>query len=228
MGVFVAICASFVLVAPQRARALLKSVKIGHRTVWLLVPAATPPRGGFPLVVALHWAGARGKSYVPAWESWYRDARAIVALPTALGTRWHSADRHHVLETVEYVRLHYRVDKRRIYLAGFSRGGSFTYAFGMDEASPFVAVAPMAAGLVSVWQTKRHFDVCIVHGADDRLVRPRRSAWMVPRLRRMGHHVEYFSVRGMGHRHDPRITPHVFRCLDRRYQQWRRHQRPTS
>lgn len=227
-SLLLAIVVGLGLAAPRRVGAVTKKIKVGHRTVWLLVPAATPPREGFPLVVALHWAGAHGHSYIPAWDGWYRDVQAIVALPTATGTRWRTSDRQHVLETVAFVKQHYRVNPRRIYLAGFSRGGSFSYTFGIEEHSPFVAVAPMAAGLVSVWHTKRHFDVCIVHGADDRLVRARRSAWMVSRLRRLGHRVEFFSVRGMGHRHEPRITPHVFRCLDKRYQEWRRRQRPTS
>lgn len=115
----------------------------------LYVPEYYTPDRDWPLVVALHGGSGDGRRFL--W-SWLRDARAhgaILVTPTALDKTWallgDDADSPNLAQIVERVASRWRVDPAQRLLTGLSDGGTFAYVSGLQAASPFTHLAPVAA-----------------------------------------------------------------------------------
>jgi phospholipase/carboxylesterase len=115
----------------------------------LYVPEYYTPDRAWPLVMALHGGSGHGRSFL--W-SWLRDARshgAILVTPTATGTTWalmgEDTDSPNLARILDVVRGRWNVDPDRLLLTGMSDGGTFCYVSGLERASPFTHLAPVAA-----------------------------------------------------------------------------------
>lgn len=115
----------------------------------LYVPEYYTPDREWPLVMALHGGSGNGRNFL--W-SWLRDARSqgvIVIAPTALGPTWalmgEDTDTPNLMRILESVRARWNVDPTKMLLTGMSDGGTFCYVSGLDAASPFTHLAPVAA-----------------------------------------------------------------------------------
>lgn len=152
-----------------------------RETVWAYVPETYSPDVAHPLVMALHGGGGRGRSFL--W-SWVRDARsrgAIVIAPTSLDETWaiqgDDPDTPHLADILAFVRETWNVDPTRILLTGMSDGGTFTYTSGLEPASPFTHLAPVAAAFHPMLVQMADEDrlrgrpIHIIHGVKD---------WMFP------------------------------------------------
>ena len=115
---------------------------------------------------------------------WVREARSrgvILVAPTAIGQTWSlmepELDSANLARVLEQVAREWRVDRARLLLTGMSDGGTFTLLSGLDEASPFTHLAPVAASfhpmLLTMAEPRRvtGLPVYLVHGALD---------WMFP------------------------------------------------
>ncbi|ABE37573.1 phospholipase/Carboxylesterase [Rhodopseudomonas palustris BisB5] len=145
------------------------------------VPEYYTPDRAWPLVVALHGGSGNGRLFL--WN-WLRDARsrgAIVVAPTATGRTWalmgDDADTPNLARIVDFIRSRWSIDPERLLVTGLSDGGTFCYVTGLDDASPFTHLAPIAAsfhpllaGMASV-DRLRGLPIQIVHGRHD---------WMFP------------------------------------------------
>lgn len=165
------------------------------RTGVMHVANNTSERGGFsvyvpedyeatqahPLVMALHGGSGHGRLFL--W-SWLREARSrgvIVVAPTAIGDTWSlmdpAVDSANLAHVLEQVAREWYVDRSRLLLTGMSDGGTFTLLSGLDEASPFTHLAPVAASfhplLMTMTDPRRviGLPMYLVHGALD---------WMFP------------------------------------------------
>lgn len=115
----------------------------------LYVPEYYTADREWPLVMALHGGSGNGRNFL--W-SWLRDARsrgAILIAPTALGGTWalmgEDIDTPNLMRILESVRARWNVDPARMLMTGMSDGGTFCYVSGLDAASPFTHLAPVAA-----------------------------------------------------------------------------------
>src|ERR1700744_1101565 len=121
----------------------------------LYVPEYYTPDRAWPLVMALHGGAGNGRGFL--W-SWLRDARthgAILIAPTATAdgsnskTTWalmgDDTDTPNLMRVLEGVRTRWNVDTGRMLLTGMSDGGTFCYVTGLDSASPFTHLAPVAS-----------------------------------------------------------------------------------
>ncbi|MEY9124962.1 phospholipase [Bradyrhizobium yuanmingense] len=113
------------------------------------VPEYYTPERPMPLVMALHGGSGNGRGFL--W-SWLRDARslgAILVAPTATGPTWalmgEDTDTPNLMRILEEVRGRWRIDPSHMLLTGMSDGGTFCYVTGLDGASPFTHLAPVAA-----------------------------------------------------------------------------------
>ena len=100
-------------------------------------------------MMALHSGSGNGRSFL--W-SWLRDSRsfgAILVAPTATGPTWalmgEDTDTPGLMRMIETVRGRYDVDAKRMLMTGLSDGGTFYWVSGLDHASPFTHLAPVAA-----------------------------------------------------------------------------------
>ena len=152
----------------------------------LYAPEYYTPDRAWPLVMALHGGSGNGRGFL--W-SWLRDARshgAILVAPTATDypspkSTWalmgEDTDSPNLARILETVRSRYNVDPDRLLLTGMSDGGTFCYVSGLESASPFTHLAPVAATFHPLMaetadaERLRGLPVYLVHGRLD---------WMFP------------------------------------------------
>jgi phospholipase/carboxylesterase len=167
----------------------------------LYVPEYYTPDRAWPLVMALHGGSGNGRGFL--W-SWLRDARsrgAILVAPTATGntpnkstsnkstsnkstsnkSTWalmgEDTDSPNLARILDAVRGRWNVDPAKLLLTGMSDGGTFCYVTGLEGASPFTHLAPVAATFHPLMaemadaQRLRGLPIHIVHGRLD---------WMFP------------------------------------------------
>jgi phospholipase/carboxylesterase len=147
----------------------------------LYVPEYYTPDRACPLVVALHGGSGNGRNFL--W-SWLRDSRsfgAILIAPTATGPTWalmgEDTDTPNLMQMLETVRGRYNVDAKRMLMTGLSDGGTFCWVSGLDRASPFTHLAPVAATFhplmaqIADADRLRGLPIYLVHGRLD---------WMFP------------------------------------------------
>src|ERR1017187_3221551 len=152
----------------------------------LYVPEYYTPDRAWPLVMALHGGSGNGRSFL--W-SWLRDARsrgAILVAPTATGNTstkntWalmgEDTDTANLARILDLVQARWNIDSGRLLLTGMSDGGTFCYVTGLESASPFTHLAPVAATFHPLMaemadaERLRGLPVFLVHGRLD---------WMFP------------------------------------------------
>ncbi len=147
----------------------------------LYVPEYYTPDRSWPLVMALHGGSGNGRGFL--W-SWLRDARshgAILVAPTAIGNTWalmgDDTDTPNLTRILEFVRGRWNIDPQKLLLTGMSDGGTFSYVSGLESASPFTHLAPVAATFHPLMaemadaERLRGLPIYLVHGALD---------WMFP------------------------------------------------
>ena len=147
----------------------------------LYVPEYYTPDRTWPLVMALHGGSGNGGAFL--W-SWLREARshgAIVIAPTAIGGTWalmgDDVDTPNLARMLASIRNRWNIDPARLLLTGMSDGGTFCYVSGLEAASPFTHLAPVAATFhpllaqVADPDRIRGLPIMLVHGALD---------WMFP------------------------------------------------
>ncbi|GMV38847.1 MAG: hypothetical protein AMXMBFR64_05630 [Myxococcales bacterium] len=129
---------------------------LGAHTYWLQVPASYAPGTGAPLLLALHGAGGAGtaqKAAAATRDAWAPVAEAggfIVVAQAATGASggWVPSTDVAVLNAVlEDVTAAYDVDVSRIYGWGFSAGGHFMHALGLQNAELFAGYGVSAGSL---------------------------------------------------------------------------------
>jgi phospholipase/carboxylesterase len=147
----------------------------------LYVPEYYTPDRAWPLVMALHGGSGNGRGFL--W-SWLRDARsfgAILVSPTATGSTWalmgDDADTPNLARILDFVRGRWNIDSTKLLLTGMSDGGTFCYVTGLERASPFTHLAPIAATFHPLMAEMA--DVQRLHGLPVYLVHGRLD-WMFP------------------------------------------------
>ena len=115
----------------------------------LYVPENYTAGRTWPLVVALHGGSGNGRAFLWSWLRTARSFGAIVVSPTATGPTWalmgDDADTPNLMRILETVRGQWEIDPARMLLTGMSDGGTFCYVSGLEAASPFTHLAPVAA-----------------------------------------------------------------------------------
>ena len=152
----------------------------------LYVPEYYTPDRAWPLVMALHGGSGNGRGFL--W-SWLRDARsfgAILVAPTATGSTSHKStwalmeedtDTTNLARILDLVQARWNIESTKLLLTGMSDGGTFCYVTGLESASPFTHLAPVAATFHPLMadtadaERLRGLPVYLVHGRLD---------WMFP------------------------------------------------
>jgi phospholipase/carboxylesterase len=144
-------------------------------------PEDYDPARAYALVMALHGGAGHGRLFLWSWLREVRGRNVILVAPTATGDTWSlmepQVDSGHLGDVLESVASRWSVDRSRLLLTGMSDGGTFTLLSGLDNASPFTHLAPVAASfhplLLAVTEPERvaGLPVYQVHGALD---------WMFP------------------------------------------------
>src|SRR6202011_3803025 len=147
----------------------------------LYVPEYYAPDRAWPLVMALHGGSGNGRGLLGGW---LRDAPshgAILVAPTATGGTWalmgEDTDTPNLARILASVQARWNVDPSKLLLTGMSDGGTFCYVTGLESASPFTHLAPVAATFhppmaeMADAERLRGLPIYLVHGRLD---------WMFP------------------------------------------------
>ena len=189
----------------------------------LYVPEYYTPDRAWPLVMALHGGSGNGRQFL--W-SWLRDARshgAILVAPTATGRTWalmgEDTDSPNLARILDLVRARWHVDPNRLLLTGMSDGGTFCYVSGLERASPFTHLAPVASTFHPLMAEMadaarlRRLPIHLVHGRLD---------WMFPvqvarqtreALSAAGADVTYREIDDLSHCYPREINPAILDWL---------------
>jgi len=190
----------------------------------LYVPEYYTRDRAWPLVMALHGGSGNGRNFL--W-SWLRDARsfgAILIAPTATGQTWalmgDDTDTPNLARILDAVRNRWNVDPGRMLLTGMSDGGTFCYVSGLEQASPFSHLAPVASTFHPLMaemadaERMRGLPVFLVHGKLD---------WMFPvqvarhtrdALSAAGADVTYREIEDLSHTYPREINAEILQWLN--------------
>lgn len=94
-----------------------------------------------------------------------------------------------------------RIDPKRIYLTGLSRGGGAAWEMAVQYPKKFAAMAVvcgMAPAPYASWIDK-NMAIWVFHGEDDKSIPISESEEMVSKLRHLGHDVKFTRYEEVGH-----------------------------
>jgi len=212
-----------------REEAYVSEVDLSPQPYLLYVPAKAPAR--YPLVVYLHgyvpdyrradWIGPRPMDYLPCEE-----AGAIYAAPFARSnTDFLTVGETDVLDVIDEIKRRFPVDEERVYLMGYSMGGSgvwtltthypdiwaaalvlsgrtdYYYWQNLDRAglSPWLNAMILSDNPIDLAENIAHLPVLIFHGDADWVVKSGHSTRMFDKLKALGAPAEFHWIRGADH-----------------------------
>jgi predicted esterase len=158
---------------------------------------AADPARKWPLLLFLHGAGERGDDLEkvkvhgpPRLIAEGQHFPFIVVSPQCPEGEWWLPAQ--LIDLVEDICSHYRVDPDRIYLTGLSMGGYGTWATAIEYPDRFAAIAPICGGGDPEKADRiRHIPAWVFHGAKDPVVPLAQSEAMVRALEQLGAEVRF-------------------------------------
>jgi len=192
------------------------------------VPEFYSPDEAMPLVVALHGGSGHGREFL--W-SWIRDARglgAILVSPTSNERTWalngaitgNDRDTPMLYQIVARISAAWSVDPNRILLTGMSDGGTFSYVAGLDAASPFTHLAPVAASfhpmLAAAADPARinGLPIFLTHGARDWMFTIDIARDAAHALTAAGADVTYREIEDLSHTYPREINAEILAWME--------------
>jgi predicted peptidase len=161
----------------------------------------------FPLLLFLHGGGDAGGTLEMLRESGPPRLLAegndfpflILAPQNPYKKQWWNV--RAVMELLGQVNSENRVDRKRLYLTGLSRGGSACWELATQYPDTFAAMA-VVCGMAPVpyahW-IDREMGIRVFHGTEDEVIPFSESEEMVARLRSLGYEVTFTAYEGVGH-----------------------------
>lgn len=171
---------------------------LGGYEYYALVPAGSPPPGGWPVVVALHGNHGQGSHMLPFAQTFLDEGILFIAPSFDTYDPWPSGPLEVLSRIMNEVGKEHPLQARGAVLLGHSRGGTFAYRFSVyypgqvagvvtAGAPEFDAVAPARASMPYVF----------TWGERDFLLELASPAAFA--LRGSGYNVRIYSVPAAGH-----------------------------
>ena len=190
----------------------------------LYVPEYYTPDRAWPLVMAMHGGSGNGRNFL--W-SWLRDARsfgAVLIAPTATGPTWalmgEDADTPNLMRMLDFVRSRWNIDPKRMLLTGMSDGGTFCHVSGLDNASPFTHLAPVASTFHPLMaemadaERLRGLPIFLVHGKLDWMFPVQVARHTSEALSAAGASVTYREIDDLSHTYPREINAELLNWLN--------------
>ncbi len=180
---------------------------------YLLFRAQNPSAvrdGKFPVIISLHGIGERGSDLrrlkaggLPRILDGNNDFPFFVVSPQCpANTEWYY-DRTDLLlrKLVEEVLARYPVDRRRVYITGYSMGGIGTWDMGIRHPNLFAAAAPIAARGEEGWEVcaMTEIPVWAFHGDRDEVVPLSAGQRIVEQFQTCGGEITFTIYSNTGH-----------------------------
>lgn len=185
-------------------KTIQRHVTLGY--LLYLPPEYGEKQARWPMILYLHGGTGRGSDF--AKMSWYplprllresgRDVPFVILMPQCPEDDiW---DSEALLALVDEIAGSHAVDQDRIYLVGYSMGGTGAWRLALAHPERFAAIAPMS-GYADPARAARLKGVptWVFHGAKDTLIQPSESEKMVKALEAAGVDVRFSLDPERGH-----------------------------
>jgi polyhydroxybutyrate depolymerase len=159
-----------------------------ERTYLIHVPASYDAGTPVPLLLMLHGRGGDGEriSALTSFSKLADEKNFIVLYPDGLDNQWNYVkdvpgytsmtqdDTGFLLALLDEVSSQYRIDEKRVYVAGFSNGGFMTQRLACDAPERFAAFASVSAsgfgGMPELCKTPSPLSILFMHGTSDAVI----------------------------------------------------------
>ena len=196
----------------------LETLNPGGRLYTLSVPDRYSPAQPVPLVIVLHYGGPVSPHYghlllESVVEPGLRPLGALMVAPDCHAPAWAAPEcESFVLDLVDHVVSEYAVDRKRILLTGYSKGGIGTWELAARHPSRFTAAIVMAGQpppeIAAVdWRVPLY----VIHAREDEVLGFGPTEEAVRALQGRGAPVELHILDGVTHYE----TQHFVRALHR-------------
>ncbi len=207
------------LVSPpgvEQTQMHLETLAPGGQLYTLSVPDGYSPAQPAPLVVSLHFGGPVSPHYgrlllESVVEPALRPLGALMVAPDCDAPAWATPEcESFVLDVVDHVANEYAVDRQRVLLTGYSKGGIGTWELAARHPDRFTAAIVMAGRprpeMSSVdWRVPLY----VIHAREDEVLELGPTEEIVTALRDRGVPVELHILEGVTHYE----TKHFARAL---------------
>ena len=154
----------------------------------------------YPLVLALHWAGGGDtfKEYadclvLPALQ----DFKGIVVIPSGDNKHWvHPSNDTRLIDLIKKVSKFWPIDKKRIYLTGYSNGAIGSWKLALEHPKLF-AGALLLSGYYTEDRVK--IPIHVLHGNKDELFNIHEVELMLQFSQSKGSHISLTKIPGFSH-----------------------------
>lgn len=161
--------------ATAQERPALDTIRVDGRDRTMLVHAPKGlPKKDAPLVISLH--GFRQDAYFQAGQTHWNDCadenKFVVVYPNAIDTFWDvggERDLRFIDAVIEEMYKRYKIDRKRIYITGFSLGAMMTYQCMEHMSDKIAAFGPVSGVRFDNRppQSKKPVSFMHVHGTGD-------------------------------------------------------------
>lgn len=171
----------------------------------LLVPAAAESSTrALPLLIALHGAGGAGARRIRHLSPFAEAHGMLLLAPDARRMTWdairgtYGDDVAFIERAVQWTFERCLVDRRRLFLEGFSDGASYALGLGLANGDLFRRIIAFSPGFIpDAGITNGAPAVFLSHGTADSILPIESTSWrIVPRLRAAGLDVTYREFEG--------------------------------
>ncbi|NLF38958.1 hypothetical protein GX586_05895 [bacterium] len=166
----------------------------------IFVPEGYDPGTAWPLRLSLHGMGGTHVSWVDLAQRWTQDVIEAHVLGRARAGGYTRLSEVDVLEVLAFVRAHWNVDARRIWLTGGSMGGGGTFRLATRHPHLFASARPVCGfGADLPVGNMLHVPLFSVHSDDDPTVPVTQSRLAAHALALAGGKAIQHETTGYGH-----------------------------
>ena len=170
----------------------------------LYLPDEYDPAVAYPLVVSLHYAGYDGPFFGRnllefAMVSGFQELNPIILAPDS--PNWVSeAGEQTAVATTKFVLEHYKIDRKRVVLTGYSNGGGGTWLIASKHQDLYTAAMPMAAlPLRNAAGIDWQIPILVMNSEADELFDFDSAERTASQLKELGANINFYAVENVSH-----------------------------
>jgi len=152
-----------------------QNLTVGGANRSMIVYAPSGIQSNSPLVISMHGMGlsASQQQSMTHWNAVADTAGFVVVYPNSVGTQWDiegTTDIEFLEAIIDEMYKQHSIDKKRVYLSGFSMGGMMTYHAANNIADKIAAFGPVAGYMSTIYTSARPIPIIHTHGTSDNVV----------------------------------------------------------
>ncbi len=181
----------------------------GSRATLMFLPGKNdPPKGGYPMALALHGATQDAPFSIRSFRAAAEALGVVLIAPNSADATWdlsggpRGADARTIEDAMNAAMRRAPINPRRLACAGFSDGASYALSLGLANGDLFSDVLAFSPGFMNPGPLHGHPHVFIAHGQADTILPFDGAQAMAKRLSSSGYDVQFYPFAG-GHRPEP-------------------------